>query len=496
MKIRNILILSAAISLGSCSESFLEINSETDLTTGNYFQTEGDLTAAVNGIYAALPGIYNNAWMLGEFASDNTYYALNISRGDVEEEEQIANHQTLRANPNTAEKFSANYILIARANQVIVSLESGSFDPSFANPLRGEALFLRALAYFDLVQYFGAIPLFTEPVESFEDTRQPLAEPSEVYSLIISDLNEAGNLLPGKSSQLPGRATSEAAYTLLGNVHVVREEWSLAEAALNNVINALGLGLEENYANAFSPSNKNGRESIFEVQYLEGPLGFASAFTYPWLPVPLSASTYGALLGVSDPQEDNNRQTFNMPTKEFIDSFEDGDVRLDYSVDYVQLEPSANYPENPPVHPFISKFLHPHANFGQAGDNWPVYRYAEAKLLMAEALFEQNSGSTVALAHVNDVRARAGLEPLTSLTKDAILNERRHELAFENKRYLDLKRTGRLVPVMTAMGEAIRANPQEYYFPPGTTPPPGVLTSIITEYEIPTAEAALNPNID
>ncbi len=494
---RNIIILIAVALVGaSCGDDFLNINSETDLTTGNYFQTEADMEAAVNGVYAALPGIYNNAWMLGEFASDNTYYALNISRGDVEEEEQIANHNALRANPNVAEKFTADYTLIARANQVLQSLENGSFDQAFVDPLRGEALFLRSLAYFDLVQYFGSVPLFLEPSVTFEDTRQPTAEESVIYDRIIADLSEAASLLPSKSNQDAGRASSEAANTMLGNVHIVLENWSEAESALSNVINASGLGLEDDYADVFDPANKNGLESIFEVQYLEGNQGFASLFTYAWLPVPMSVDTYGEILGVSNPQEDNNRQTFNIPTQEFMASFEANDVRLDISVDTASLEPSANYPNDPPDHPFISKFLHEHANWGQANENWPVYRYAEAKLLMAEALFEQDNGSTAALGHVNDVRERAGLDPLTSLTKDAILEERRHELAFENKRYLDLKRTGRLVSTMTAMGDAIRADPQEYYFPPGTTLPSNILTDITVEYEIPSAEAALNPNID
>ena len=83
------------LTLFSCSDEILDINSEMDLTTGNYFMTESDMEAAINGVYAALPDIYNIAWMFGDFASDNTYYALNISRGDVEDEEQIANHNLL-----------------------------------------------------------------------------------------------------------------------------------------------------------------------------------------------------------------------------------------------------------------------------------------------------------------------------------------------------------------------------------------------------------------
>lgn len=492
------------LALFSCSDEILDINSEMDLTTGNYFMTESDMEAAINGVYAALPDIYNIAWMFGDFASDNTYYALNISRGDVEDEEQIANHNWVRANPNIAEKFRASYVLIARANQAIeafnIGAEQNRFDSSFSGPKEAEAKFLRALIYFDLVQYFGEIPLVTVPASSFIETRQPAATEAEIYSLIKEDLAFAVSSLPSKGTQEKGRATKEAAYTLLGNVHLVLGEWSQAESALNNVIGAAGLGLASNYSDAFDPANKNGIESIFEVQYLEGNQGYASSFVYDWLPVPLSVETNASILGVSNPQEDNNRQAFNLPSPEILAAFDqENDDRYSASIQWTEIENSANYPVeqgDAPDHPFVSKFLHPHANWGQADDNWPVYRYAEAKLLMAEALFRQNSSSPQALQHVNDIRLRAGLEALNSLTEEHLLNERRLELAFEAKRYLDLKRFGKLTTVMQQMGENIRSNPQSYYFPPGTNPPSGTLTNIITDFEIPTAEAALNPNID
>ncbi len=493
------ILLSSLILTVSCQKEFLDVNSETALTTGNYFQTEDDMIAAVNGIYAALPDIYNNAWMMGEMASDNTYYALNISRGAVENEEAIANHNAARANPNIAEKFRTNYVLIARANQVLQSFElakeTSLFSADFENPLKGQALFLRSLSYFDLVQFFGEIPLVTKPAASFEETRQPAVSPQEVYNLIISDLNEAASILPSKLNQEPGRATKEAAYMLLANIHIVLNEWSLAQQALTNVIGQGGLGLEENYADVFDPSNKNGKESIFEIQYLEGNQGFASNFSYAWLPVPMDVATYGSILGVGNPQEDNNRQMFNTPSPELIAAYEENDKRYEASIQWASIVTSANYQNDPPDHPYVSKFVHPHANWGQANENWPVYRYAEAKLFMSEVLFELNNLDQ-ALQHLNDVRERAGLDPLSSISKDAILKERRLELAFEAKRYLDLKRTDRLVSTMTAMGAAINSNPQAYYYPPGTTPPANTLTTIVTDYEIPSAEASLNPNID
>ncbi|MEK9566713.1 MAG: RagB/SusD family nutrient uptake outer membrane protein [Flavobacteriaceae bacterium] len=499
-----IFFFALTISMVSCTKEFLNINSETALTTGNYFKSRADMESAVNGIYASLRDIYNNAWMLGEFTSDNTYYALNISRGAVENEEQIANHNWQRANPNIANKFSSNYVLIARANQVIKSFENGAednlFEGQFAATKEAEARFLRALSYFDLVQYFGDIPLVLEPAQSFEETRQPAVTPAEVYAQIKTDLEFAKTNLPNKSSQETGRASKEAAHTLLANVHIVLKEWGDAVSELNGVIGSPSMGLESEFSDVFDPSNKNGIESIFEVQYLEGNQGFASNFTYPWLPLPLNASTYGEILGVGNPQEDNNRQAFNLPSPEILAAFDQvNDKRYAASIKWTPIENSANYPVEdgtPPDHPYISKFLHAHANWGQANENWPIYRYAEAKLMIAEALFMLNNSDPAALQHVNDIRSRAGLNPLANLSEDLILQERRLELAFEAKRYLDLKRTGKLSQVMQEMGNKLRANPQAYYYPPNTNPPAGTLTDIKLDFEIPSAEAALNPNID
>ena len=109
---------------------------------------------------------------------------------------------------------------------------------------------------------------------------------------------------------------------------------------------------------------------------------------------------------------------------------------------------------------------------------FPVYRYAEVLLLLAEALDEQGKSSE-ALPYLNEVRDRAGLDDIASTTglRDVIFNERRVELAFENKRWLDLVRTDRAVDVMSTFGASVKANPQDYYFPPGQQPVPSAFTT-------------------
>ena len=109
---------------------------------------------------------------------------------------------------------------------------------------------------------------------------------------------------------------------------------------------------------------------------------------------------------------------------------------------------------------FIRKYYHPPYQYaGRAGDNFPVYRYAGALLLLAENLVAQNRNAE-ALPYVNEVRTRAGLEPLTSVTAEDVADEMRHELAFENHRWTDLIRTGKAIETMTEFGKTMKAKYQ------------------------------------
>lgn len=145
-------------------------------------------------------------------------------------------------------------------------------------------------------------------------------------------------------------------------------------------------------------------------------------------------------------------------------------------------------------YPYIKKYCHPHDLTGNTDDNWPVYRYSEALLYLAEALNEQGK-TTEAATYLNQVRNRAGLSNTTasnqSEMRTAIMNERRVELAFENKRWLDLIHYNVAEQVMKAYGERVKANPQAYYFPEGYGVAPQSYTNIRILFPLPAAEAAL-----
>jgi hypothetical protein len=179
-------------------------------------------------------------------------------------------------------------------------------------------------------------------------------------------------------------------------------------------------------------------------------------------------------------------EAFNVPTPDLIADYEDGDEREDASIGY-GVAGGITYP-------FIRKYLHPHSAAGITNNNWPIYHYSEVLLLLAEALHEQGK-SVEALDYLNEVRDRAGLDDINSTANlsNVILHERRIELAFENKRWLDLVRTGKVTEIITTFGDNVKANPPAYYFPAGINPFPAAFSDFRTTFPLPASEALLSP---
>ncbi|WP_422354910.1 RagB/SusD family nutrient uptake outer membrane protein [Roseivirga pacifica] len=491
MKFKNILLGLLAFGVASCSsDDFLSLPSETDLVTETFFQTQGDFEKAVNGAYAPLRTVYNSAWAMGEMHSDNAHYYFNPTyRADIDQE-QVASFIYNPASGLATTKYTANYQVVARVNEILDKIDGVDFDADVKDNLKGQAHFLRALAYFDLVQYYGEVPLHIEPVTTLEGVALPLSSVDDVYGQIIDDATAAAGLLPPRSAQETGRATSGAANTLLGNVYLVREEFGAAETALRAVVNSREYELLSNYADVFSTGNKNHNESVFEIQYKEGTEGFASSFIYSFIPQPVTADELTTILNNYGANPANvqarAQESFNAPTPDLIAAYEAGDTRLDATIGY-GIANGINLP-------FTIKYLNPHATSTITGDNWPVYRYSETLLLLAEALIGQNRAAD-ALPFINEVRQRAGLTDLTSTAniEDALLQERRVELAFENKRWLDLVRMERAVDVISAYGARVKANPEDYYYPAGNGPVPAAFTDIQLTFPLPASESQLSP---
>lgn len=501
MKTRLIATWLLGITLTGCQKDFLTVIPETALSSTIFFTKEADFQQAVNGAYVPLRFIVNDrAWILGEMHSDNTYYARNILFGAVDPTENIADFAVpkangVTANDNVLQQYRLDYQIIARTNQILASIDKVEFGADSKSNLKGQALFLRAYAYFELVRYFGKVPLHLTPTTGRTDAALPLSTTEEIYAQITKDATEASKLLLNKAKQEAGRATSGAAKTLLANVYIVQKKWAEAEVLLKDVVTNDGYVLMPDYTDAFSgtSANKNNMESVFEVQFLEGAAGYNGNYIYRVVPTPITAAELKPITGTANTQGLSGENN-NIPTPDIIAAYEPGDKRQDISIAYVTLSQSARDNKK---YPYIKKFAKPHALHNNTGNNWPVYRYAEVLLFLAESLTEQGKTADAAI-YLNQIRTRAGLAATKASSqadvRAAIYQERRVELAFENKRWFDLVRTGRVAEVITAYGNRIKANPLDYYFPKGAVPPPNAFTNLDLTYPLPAVEAALSPH--
>lgn len=460
------------IGLQACSDDFLKIPPQSSVTTANFYKTQSQFEQALIGAYASIREAKGSvaSWVMGEMRSDNTHYEYNnLNRGiALLERENIAGFLDDNSGVYIAGKYDACYVGIARANQILDKIEGADFSQQLKDRISGESKFIRALLYFDLVRYFGGVSLHLHAVEGATQAYLPRSSVAEVYQAIESDLRDAIQKLPAASFPQDGRATKGAAHVLLADAYLTQKKYAEAETELKAVL-PMGYALLPDYRSVFSITNKNSRESVFEIQYQQGNQGQQSDFLYHFLPLSADVSRVTGI-----PSQNRNAGGWNVPTQEMIDTYEPGDSRLPASIGVIEgtgpvgamviesVVSPVDYttPAGKRSYPFIRKYLNPHSVQSNTDDNFPVYRYPDVLLLLAESLNEQGK-SAEALEHLNRVRERAGLSRSTESDqerlRDAILHERRVEFAFENKRWLDLVRTGRAIATMTEHGKYLKA---------------------------------------
>jgi hypothetical protein len=309
---------------------------------------------------------------------------------------------------------------------------------------------LRAFYYFQLVRQFGGVPLRITSIQSAaEALSKGRAKKEEIYAQILSDLAVAVKDLPvSYTGKDLGRATQGAARMMLAEVYMTDQKFALALPELR-LVKSFGYNLLPNYRDIFDPKNKNNAESIFEIQYLGSQAALASNFMYQFAPTRSGSNVTG------DPGTALTLNAgWNTPTTDLINTYEPGDVRKAASLNlgYTSNGVFVNAPH-------VIKYNHGFVNRGSTDDNFPVYRYADALLLIAECLNEIGGLNGESLDILDQVRARAGLPKVNRATitsqgmlRQVIEKERRVELAFENHRWYDLVRTGRAVEVMNAHG--------------------------------------------
>lgn len=504
MKKIYIIISIFAFTVSSCKKGFIELTPKDQYSSATFYQTEPQFRQAIAAAYVPLRDLMVNDYFTSEMRSDNTHYQPYPSnRGTAYiYRENIADFTDNPTNAYTNAVYFHCYSGISKANIVIGRIEGADIPAAAKSDIAGQAKFLRAWNYFKLVRYFGSVPLFLKEVIKAEEAFLPRSTADEVYNQIIADAKDAiaELAMPAKFPQT-GQATKGSATMLLADVYVTQKKYAEAEALLIT-LPAMGYALLSNYADVFLPANKNSKESLFEVQYLEGIQGGQqSNFIYLFL---LRTTNTTLITGIAT--NNSGIGGWNTPTQDIIDAYEADDKRKDASVaiaegayntsDLFVISGNKSIVNYIPAAgkagvPYIKKYLHtPHVAPNNTNDNWPIYRYADALLLLAEAQNEQGK-TGAALLNLNLVRARAGLAVLTetnqALLRDIILHERRVELAFENHRWDDLIRTGKAIEVMNAYGAKLKQ--QHSYLSPDSY---NVTTNRLL-YPIPQSERELNP---
>ncbi|NQD70054.1 RagB/SusD family nutrient uptake outer membrane protein [Sphingobacterium shayense] len=462
-------ILYIALSLGILSSCDIDLNQQpiSKATSDTYFLTVNDFTQGLNAVYSSVRGYPDRLLNLSETRSDNLYA---ISDGGVRDWEGINSfHKTLDANPYVTEAWQSNYTGIFRANNFLQQLqakgESVILDTDMRMQMEGEARFLRAFYYFDLIRYFGEVPLIDRVVEAAEAKEIPRSSVSDVYNFIIEDLIAAADYLPAKSEYEngdKGRANKHAAKALLGLVYMTRSgpdlgikgagmntgEWNEAVVLFNEVIASNEYSLLDSYAGIFDYTKENNDEVIFNIEYTTGATPVVGA-TFPWVLVP---DTWFQSKGFAT----QGGLTIRPVSADLMNTFQENDIRKDFSIQQGYVH--ASVAEN---RPFIKKFVDLDNVPTTSRMDWPinyiVFRYTDLLLLKAECVLNGAAGSVAqdVDAIVNKVRQRAGISAtLTDVTKDELLAERRHEFVGEGLRWFDLIRTGKVEQTMSSWIQA------------------------------------------
>ena len=441
-QIKYIALLVIVSIITSCSSDYLEPVPNSGITADSYFNNADEVETGIIAIYDAWQGVNSTSlndnhsiqyeFYLTEMRSDNTR-----TKSQEGEAAQFEFYNVEATNGIVANYYASMYNTIFRANIVLANLDV-VIDADRAASFEAEAKFNRALAYFNLVRLYGDVPLIDKVISPLDfEVQYTRVATSSVYDLIVSDLTTATSSALGNTYKT--RASTAAAQALLAKVHLTLGNYSEAQSLCEAVMGS-GFDLMDDFNDVFY--NERNKEIIFAIGYESALSSDSQNFSAEWM------NGVGRSSGV------------NYVTNDVIAALDDfGGDRTQYSYRNDASQTTQNQ---------VTKYL-PNGESGGAdgktfindatlaGNDWIVLRYADVLLMHVEAILA-GGNETIdgqALSSFQKVRNRAGLtSTVTIVTKDALLLERRVELAFENHRLFDLVRFGRAESVLSAFSAA------------------------------------------
>ncbi|MBK9733915.1 MAG: RagB/SusD family nutrient uptake outer membrane protein [Saprospiraceae bacterium] len=465
-KISKIGFVCSILILSSCGKDYLDKSPIIGITEENFYKTEADAIAAVNAAYATLQFQLSPAghfrWFWGDIMSDD---AIKGGSGD-NDANALLQLETFKGIANTdllESEWGADFEGIYRANVVLEKVPPIIMDENLKARILGEAKFIRAWNFYNLVTMFGGVPL-VDHILAPSEYNLPRATADQVWDLIEKDLTDASKDLWLRSEYTQadlGRITKGSAQALLAKAYLWRKKYAEAKVAAEACIKSNEYSLVPKYEDIFPLFGENNVESVFEIQYMNASGGnwgknnanegsFTNVFT----------RARGTFAGYG----------FNIPTQNFVDEFfkegfEDprlkstvfriGDKMGDRGTFTIEATGGVSYLYYSKKY-FSNKsedapFGDPNPN---GGSNDRVIRYADVLLNAAEAAFHSGDEAT-ARQYLNQVRTRVNI-PNISFSGDqllqAIYRERRIELGLEAHRYFDLIRTGKAASVLGSLG--------------------------------------------
>lgn len=436
----------------SCSDDFVRVSPEYSIDSENYFNSESDYYMALIASYDLLQSSYANV-ILGEIASDNTLCG-GESATDVIGWQQVDDMKQTPVNSNLHDIWNWMFAGVQRCNYFMEFKDKTDFDGK--DQMIGEVRFLRAYYYFELVKWFGPVPIkVDERFKLGDETSIPRSSVEDVYAQIEADLIYASEVLSETPPEI-GRATKGAALALLGKAYLFQDKFTEAANALEQVIQSGQYSLVEDFYTIWESAGENGQGSVFEVQYtdVEGA-GFGC----------LQCSEGNVAVGFQgvrgyEGPDFTSGFSFNVPVQKAVDAFDPGDLRKGATIlDIVAWADStgATYTTGYEHTGYFNRKYLPRKRSAEAQpdlnltnpNNYRAIRYADVLLMAAEAYNRGGIDDAKAQDYLNMVRSRAFGDDNHNVTAtgaaltDAIWKERHLELMGEGHRFFDLVRTGK-----------------------------------------------------
>lgn len=433
---KKILVLAslATLLMTSCGDSFFDLEPASSVTIDKVYKTASDYNVAVIGCYAKLQSQVNFYTECCEYRSDNL--SLGAPTAGTQDRYDI-DHFTEKPSNGILSSYWANFNNnVYRCNLLLDQIDGANFAENLKKQYKGEAMFIRALNYFNMYRIWGGVPATKHVVSAAEALKVARYSDEQMFDLIAGDLKEIvdNNYLPETySSADMGRATSGAAKALLGKVYLTFHKWTEAKDILSQLIGKYQL--VSPIAQVFNVDNKNNNEIIFAVHFNKEIEGEGHSYWY----------------NLTNASDDTNQ------TSSLLNTFPTGDTRKDL-ITYVQVEKNVR---------LMNKFYDTKSpTFKTVGNDQILLRYADVLLMYAEALNEiqyDASEGSLALKYLNAVRQRAGIANLTAKQlpsqekfRKGILVERQREFPYEGQRWFDLVRMGFAKSVMAENGVEIK----------------------------------------